>query len=131
MATNLGTFQVRFSEKALGLPARELSKVVRKLAIDALGRLVARTPVDTGRARANWQVGISRPADGVIDAVDPRGGATVKSGVEAIAQLPPFPLVFITNNLPYIEALENGHSRQSPPGGMVRLTVEELRTVFS
>jgi hypothetical protein len=37
--------------------------------------------------------------------------------------------IYFTNNLPYAQALENGHSNQAP-GGMVGLTALMLRAVF-
>jgi hypothetical protein len=36
--------------------------------------------------------------------------------------------IYFTNNLPYAQALENGHSNQAP-GGMVGLTALMLRNI--
>jgi len=102
----------------------------KKIVLEALKRLVMKTPVDTGRARGNWQVTIGRPATAAIDAVDKSGGDTIKKGLAAIGDLPPYQVVWISNNVDYIEFLEEGSSRQAPEG-MMSLTLEELNILFS
>jgi hypothetical protein len=42
-----------------------------------------------------------------------------------VAEIDGTTAIFITSNLPYMEALENGHSGQAP-NGMVRITVAEI-----
>lgn len=102
----------------------------RKLALEALSRLVIRTPVLTGRARANWNLSLNTPDDSFsMSDVDPGGGATIDAGFSTLLQLAPFELVWITNNLPYIEFLEDGGSGQAPEG-MVAVTVAELESEF-
>ena len=123
--TNISEFEsgvVRFAEK-LGVSMR---KTQQKVAIDLWTGITKRTPVDTGRARANWFLTSGSPSSDTVY-LDAKGKNSVP--------YPPFPDVsgadgtlslFITNNLPYIEALENGHSQQAP-SGMVRLTMQEVR----
>lgn len=131
VATNVKDFAVKLNKYALGLPEEKLSQVVRKVSLQALARIVLRTPVDTGRARGNWQVTIDgTPAKGTVQALDKDGTRTVVAGGKEIAQAKPFGVVYITNNLPYIEPLENGHSKQAPPGGIVRITAQEMQAVF-
>jgi hypothetical protein len=36
---------------------------------------------------------------------------------------------YIANNLPYAQALEDGHSTQSPPNAMVGLTVLKFQAI--
>jgi hypothetical protein len=109
----------------------------RALAMKVFSRVILRTPVDTGRARANWQTTVGAPASGTISA-DPDTGSNVKapnpsSGSAmsigtinaAVASVDDDQSIFLTNNLPYIEALENGHSQQSP-AGMVAMTLAEF-----
>ena len=96
------------------------------LAEAALKRIVARTPVATGHARANWQVSLGGPALGVVAGADPSGADTVAKGLAAINRdRDPFATVWITNNVPYIQTLERGSSEQTP-ASMVALTVAEL-----
>jgi hypothetical protein len=88
------------------------------------------TPVDLGRARGNWQIGIGAVPAGLISAEDKQGAATItresaKVLADALRQNP-FQLLWITNNVPYIERLEDGWSKQAPDG-WIRLAVERTR----
>ncbi len=104
----------------------------KKLAFQLLTGVVNKTPVDTGRARGNWQVGIDEIPSGELDKVDKGGGASISAGGEALASLQPglFQIVYIANNLPYIVPLEDGHSGQAPQG-MLALTITEIETQFN
>lgn len=104
--------------------------IQKKLVLEALRRVVLRTPVDTGRARGNWQTTIAEPSQAILDVTDKDGNATIQKGLAAIATLPPYQVVYITNNLEYIEVLEDGSSTQAPEG-MVALTIQELREMFT
>jgi hypothetical protein len=103
--------------------------VVRKFALEALSRLVMKTPVRTGCARGNWNVSIGEPdASYDLDKTDPQGDSTISEGLSVVEQaLATGPSIFITNNLPYIMALEYGWSKQAP-AGMLRVTVQELQS---
>lgn len=111
----------------------ELRQVVRAIALEALRRIVNRTPVHTGRARGNWFVSIGGGGVEVTTEVDPAGGVTITRGGEQIAyyqEIDGFPVITIYNNLPYIEPLETGYSKQAP-AGMVAVTVAELQQAVS
>lgn len=112
-------------------------KVVRKIVLDIGRRVVERSPVGDatywksppppgyvgGRFRGNWQHGTVDMPRTVFDTVDDVSGERIAASVnngEAFA------VHYIVNNLPYAIALENGHSRQAPPGGIVGLTVVEF-----
>jgi|CXWL01.1.fsa_nt_gi hypothetical protein len=109
----------------------DYTKVVKRVAFDIFGRIVRRTPVDTGRARASWNISIGKPDLTVA----PEGQQPVMNEVAAVAKagaalatLTERGLtepIWITNNLPYIVKLEEGHSQQAPKG-MVVLSVEEV-----
>lgn len=83
---------------------------VRAIAIEGLGRLIQKTPVDTGHARAGWQVSIDTPDDSAPppDAVDKSGRQSLTRGQRAIKQTRGFPHIFISNNVEYIEVLDEG-----------------------
>lgn len=95
--------------------------VARKLTIDAWGKLVKKTPVDTGRARASWAITVSEPYSGPPLAPGNYSPPTVPS----VEEIDGTTSVFITSNLAYMERLEDGHSGQAPQG-MVRITVAEV-----
>lgn len=95
--------------------------VARKLTLDAWGKLTKRTPVDTGRARASWQISVSEPYAGP----PPTPGVHAAPSEPGVAEIDGTTSIFITSVLAYMEALENGHSGQAPQG-MVRITVAEM-----
>lgn len=93
-----------------------VSLATRALSLHALTGLVMRTPVDTGRARGNWQVSIASPRDGETGVLDKGGAQAVAQGAGVIAGQRGFQQVVIQNNVPYIERLNDGHSQQAPAG---------------
>jgi len=129
MADNLQQFNAEIQEFAKKVVPNEIVKFQKKIVLEALRRLVQKTPVDTGRAKGGWQVTIEAPASGQLDRTDKDGAGTVAEGLAAISHLPPWQMVWITNNVDYIEKLEHGGSQQAPQG-MVSVTVAELRTMF-
>jgi len=126
---SLEQFNKEIDDFAQRLVPEEVVKLQKKLVLEALQRIVKKTPVDTGRARGNWQTTIGESAEAALIAIDKNGGATIAKGLAAIAELPPYSIVWISNNVNYIEFLEAGSSKQAP-SGMVSLTVEELRSMF-
>ena len=105
-----------------------MDTVIRKSTIELFGRVVKMTPVDTGRAKGNWQCTVGSPATDEIDRLDKSGStvmAEVKQNVPKAGSI-----VWLANNVPYIRALEYGHSKQAPEG-MVRIAVAEFGPIFS
>lgn len=94
-----------------------IERDVRRLVLDIVADLVVKTPVDTGWARANWLPSIGSPI------TSPAGSRT---GIDSGAQARGVALIatsfktgqtaFITNNVPYIEQLADGHSPQAEAG---------------
>ena len=127
MPTNILKFSAQieaFAEKIKAAPA----VVQKKIAIDLWSSITRRTPVDTGRARANWFLNVGAPSQRVDEYPDAKTGSVPAPELPDISKVDGYQPVFIINNLPYIEALENGHSKQAP-NGMVRLAIQaaELR----
>lgn len=104
-------------------------QVLRALVLETISRLVTKTPVDEGTARANWFVDTKITDPGGTDDTDKTGVGTIAAGVAAVAKLGVKDgHVYITNGLAYIEALEKGHSQQAA-NGMVAVTVAELKAL--
>lgn len=98
---------------------------VRVICLDLLSGIVMKTPVDTGRARGNWQASIGSPRMTQLETTDANGDVTIAAGQDAVSQAPGN-VFWITNNLPYIMRLEyEGWSNQAPRG-MARLTIDEM-----
>ena len=131
MSMTPGQFTLSIDAMVKDLVEDEVILVVKKLSMAALRGVVMKSPVDTGRFRGNWNVGIGSQDLSVSDSTDKGGGATLSSGTSEIDGVEDLTVVWITNNLPYAMALENGHSKiQAPgPGGIVALTFAELETM--
>lgn len=100
----------------MGLVEEDVGKKLRFISLQLLNEIVSRSPVDKGRFRANNQVSIGSPEYSATDATDKNGSATLQQGSAVIAQGKPYSVIYIQNNLPYAEPLENGHSQQAPAG---------------
>ena len=110
----------------------KMGDIVSMMGLDLLSGIVLKTPVDTGRARGNWDLTVGAPGVGEYGA-DPAGGATISRGQQRLARYSfseSFPEIWISNNLPYIERLEGGYSQQAP-NGMVMLTVAEVQADYA
>lgn len=94
----------------------DVGKKLRFISLQLLNEIVSRSPVDTGRFRANNQVSIGSPEYSTTDTTDKNGSVTLLQGSAVIAQGKPYSVIYIQNNLPYAEPLENGHSQQAPAG---------------
>jgi hypothetical protein len=129
-ALALASFNKALDAAMTALPEHANTIKIRT-ALDLMNRIVLKTPVDTGRARGNWQLTQRSPAEDMV----PETSAKVSS-----SETPPSAIlkeaeqtasgsqlgddIWISNNLPYIEALEEGHSQQAPHG-MVALSLAE------
>ena len=91
-------------------------RVVRQAAVAVNQTVTLATPVDTGRARANWQVGIGAPVLEATEDTDKNGNATINRNNGKIALRQKRQTVYISNNVPYIGRLNAGSSAQAPAG---------------
>lgn len=97
--------------------------VVRKVATELHRDIVLGTPVDTGRARASWMIGLNRiEAPTQYTATDKSGNTTILQGMARLNSYRPGDSVWIASRLPYIERLEYGWSNQAPTG-VVRIAI--------
>ena len=74
---------------------------IKELAFFAKEKIMAITPVDTGRCRAGWRMNQETPLSWIID-----------------------------NPVEYTIYLEYGHSKQAP-AGMVRITAQEIKNMIT
>lgn len=93
------------------LVADEVDRKYRQFTIAVYNNLVALSPVDTGRYKANHIISIGSPNFSQLSSITEQG-----SGVVLTIPRHTYPTIYIQNNLPYAGALENGHSRQAPTG---------------
>lgn len=113
---------------------QEAKVYINTICLDLLKDIVLNTPVDSGRARANWLCSVDKPQIGTIEFNSDSGSGitapktsaastdAIFRGQIAVSQAAG-KVFWISNNLPYIYRLEfEGWSKQAP-NGMVRLAI--------
>ncbi|KNY21590.1 hypothetical protein [Methylobacterium sp. ARG-1] len=100
--------------------------VVRKVALDIGSRVVLRSPVDTGRFRANWQYGVGQPNTATLETIDKSGQSSIQRIASGAATARLGDVIYVSNSLPYALRLEAGSSKQAP-AGMVGLAVADFQ----
>lgn len=100
------------------------------------------TPIDTGWASANWLPSIGSPKTVDGEPADPKVGPTAGEVAQRAAlaaegendvlswRLQDGP-IFATNNVPYIAALNAGHSPQSPRGFVLNAIIKAINQTKS
>jgi hypothetical protein len=115
---DMESFTNKFVEKA--------ETCIRKIGLEVFSRVILRTPVKTGRARGNWQATLGTPAAGALETTDENGTVAIANASGMVSRWKAGEgAMLLTNNLPYIQRLENGWSKQHP-NGMVGITVAEF-----
>jgi hypothetical protein len=106
-----------FVKQGKQAPKKTRDAVILKL----FRRVIFDTPVDVGRLIGNWNTSIAS-ADLSTDNL-PSGGAEPLAKANAkIKRAEMAQDIYFTNNLPYAEAIENGHGGR-PAGVMVQRNV--------
>jgi hypothetical protein len=116
----------------------DLDTVARNATLEVFKGVVLKTPVDTERARGNWNVSTGAPDTSTTPTADQARGLTEVAKAASIAS---GGIVYLANSLPYARVLEygeypnppkkgkgktaGGFSRQAPQG-MVRITAMEF-----
>lgn len=111
---------------------QKATRQLRRYSMKALSMIVSGTPVLTGCCRGNWIVsfgGLSRRFD--KEKKDKSGADTVNAGLTRIQSAVLGTDVLIENSCPYVMRLENGWSRQKPPGSMIRIPLAKLRAAIA
>lgn len=91
-----------------------VEKSMRSVALSFFRNVTFASPVDTGRFRANWVVGVNTPDDDSY----PRRTSQNTATQRARQELKKFTytgnqVIFINNNLPYARRLNDGWSKQA------------------
>lgn len=117
---------------------RFTEKHVKIITLDATANLIEDTPRDTGWARSNWVPSIGAESSQQGNLINPDAGDIAEarraseSGQALIATS--YTLnkgkVFLTNNVPYIGRLNDGHSQQAPAGFVQAAIARAVRGAF-
>ena len=118
------TWTVPIDKAIKDLDARR-EAIVKKIAFDLFRKIIFKTPVQTGRARANWLVSVVAPRSETVDETDKTGMKTLSEVQGVIAGWESDSDIYLSNNLPYIYGLERGRSKKAPQG-MVKISVAEV-----
>lgn len=128
----MAEIEVNFNIESETTVRERLSKGYRArrnfLVAELLSMIVRSTPVKDGYARGGWYVTTGRAGTSAPRAPDKDGGLTILAGIMALRGASPFKDVFINNDVPYIEDLENGSSGQAPEG-MVRVSLSAFKSM--
>ena len=121
----LNQFQRAIEQKKQAFMRGEL-EARKELLFECFYRIVLRSPVDTGKFRANWNVGLERNDTNTLAPPDPSGQSAITEALATLARITSNNTrVFFTNALPYANRLEHGWSQQAP-AGMVGVTLAEF-----
>ena len=113
-------------ERFAKLTNASLDETGRAITLELFGSVIKDTPVDTGRARGNWQTSLGSPKDSEINR-NGSGPALAEVASES-AKFCMGKVIYLANNLPYIYRLEFGWSQQQP-GGMVRRNAARIQSM--
>lgn len=94
------------------------TRTIKKIVLDATANLIEKTPVDTGWARANWIPQIASTFKGTAGLAGQPDPGAQQFGIASVAARYRLEdgFVTVTNNVPYIQVLNAGSSKQAPVG---------------
>jgi len=122
MSGTLGGLPGLMTKISLRVQAGAL-RAQRQVALAVDQAVVMATPVDTGRARSNWLVSTVTPNLGIVpppfpgvlgSTAGPNSQYAISQARATIMGSQPGVTIYISNNLPYIELLNQGSSKQAP-----------------
>lgn len=109
----------------------KLLKVAQNSLMRVGGSIVLKSPVDTGRFRANWMSAYGGIDSSTTDAVSTSGAESIGRLDAKLNGLAVGQLFYFTNSLPYAQRLEYDAWSQQAPAGMVRLSVANWQTIVA
>lgn len=110
---------------------QKLLKVAQNSLMRVGGSIVAKSPVDTGRFRANWMSAYGAADDSTTDALSASGSESIGRLEAKINGLAVGQVLYFTNSLPYAYRLEYDAWSQQAPAGMVRLSVANWQSIVA
>lgn len=90
----------------------EIKDVRKTYAFALYTSIVKKTPVDTGRARGNWNITVGHDDTTASTRTKPQF-----KNVDEVPKVEGDETIYISNNLPYITKLEYGGYPKNPKGG--------------
>ena len=130
---------VELRVKAIGQAIEKVvEKTAKKVTLDVVANLKAQprttstgTPVDTGWARNNWIPSIGESVDEPVGDRETDVQSAARAQAEGEAEVLKYNVsrgtIYVSNNVPYISLLNDGHSSQQP-AGFVQRSIEKAVT---
>jgi hypothetical protein len=123
----------------------QLSAYVRQTVINIGKKIIYMSPVGDalhwkskppagytgGRFRGNWQHTTGAAASGDLPDIDASGSHTEEKLRASVNTGSPFVAHYIVNNLPYAQALEDGHSQNQAPLGIINQAMLNFTGIVS
>lgn len=132
-------FAKRINQRAANIEPN-VWRIMRYAALAIHREVILGTPVDTGKARSNWIIGVGRIPSTVINPHHP--GKHLGIGERANAHTATFigmetlhlaldkpNSIYIVNNVHYINKLNRGHSSQAGPAFVERAVMAGVMTL--
>lgn len=94
---------------------RNTLKITRRVSLDVVQYLAYTTPQLSGQASGNWKTTVGSPASD-WDEGPSNPNVSISAARAALATLGKDQEVYIANNVPYIERLNEGYSGKAPVG---------------
>lgn len=94
-----------------------IEEEVKEVAVNLLTLLSIKTPVDEGAAVYNWKVSINNPDSRTRQATrkgENNRSAMVQKEAPKVERYNLGDVLWVQNNLPYIQRLNDGYSEQAP-----------------
>lgn len=108
-------------------------RIKRTVAAQVTTTVVNNTPILSGRARANWNIGFNRPNYTVTDPLYQSDQVAwqlkLSTSLIAISRASENDSIYISNALPYIGFLNRGGSQQAPRDFVLISTVAASRSI--
>ena len=108
------------------------------IALELYRRIMQKTPVDKGFLRGSWTISIGaqdktaankQTSAGMGESLSPSERAEFMQAVAAMNELQIGQIIWLNNAMPYVLRIEfEGHSSVKAPGGMVQISINEMKT---
>lgn len=146
MPTNVKEFNAEVQREAKKMTGPILIEFQRRVSLDVFMRIINKNPVGNpdkwehpenappgyvgGHSRGNWQLAVGIAERGIVDGVSITPNDQRAMAEARLLAMETYAVVYITNNVAYIMALEDGHSKQTPQG-MVAVSLDEVRQIWA